>query len=100
MATPCCDCDHTFHLPRDPCGLPVRRFEPRSSVTMGSLGPLIGAVGVLWTPVEHAAGVSGRGAAVLLCLAGAARLLRRLRRKRYRWDPAPDGPGRHRRGTW
>ncbi len=100
MATPCCDCDHTFYLPTDPCGLPVRRFEPPSSIAVSVLGPLVGVFGLLWAPVQHAAGFSGKGAAVLLFLAGAARLLRRLRRKRYRWDPVPSGPGRHRRGAW
>jgi len=100
MATPCCDCDHALYLPRDPCGPPVRRFEQLSSIAVGGLGPLIGMAAVLWTPVEHAAGLSDRGAAVLLLLAGAVRLMRRIRRKRYRWEPAPAGPGRHRRGAW
>jgi hypothetical protein len=100
MATPRCGCDHTFQLPADPCGLPAQRFEPPSSIAVNLLGPLVGAVGVLWAPVQHAAGFSDRGAAVLLFLAGATRLLRRLRRKRYRWDPVPSGSGRHRRGAW
>ena len=100
MATPCCDCDRTFSVSRDPCGLPPRRFEPLASIAVGGFGPLIGVAGALWTPVEHAAGFSGRGAAALLFLAGATRLLRRLRRKRYRWDPVPSGTGRHRRGAW
>jgi hypothetical protein len=78
----------------------VRRFEPRSSIAVRSLGPLIGMLGVLWSPVQHAAGFSGRGAAVMLFLAGALRLTRRLRRTRLQWDPSPDAAGRHRRGTW
>lgn len=100
MATPCCDCDHTLHPPRDPGGLSARRYEQLSSIVAGGLGPLIGVAAVLWTPVEHAAGLSDRGTAALLLLAGAMRLLRRFRRKRYRWEPAPGGPGRHRRGAW
>ena len=101
MATPCCACERTFFPPRRHPRLPPgRRLEPRASAAVRTLGPLIGAAGVLWSPVEHAAGFSDRGAALLLCLAAAMRLLRRLRRKRYRWDPAPAGPGRHRRGEW
>ena len=100
MATPCCDCDYTFSQPHAPCGLSARRFEPRSAIAVRGLGPLVGIVGVLWPPVTHAAGFSGRGAAVLLCLAGALKLTRRLRRTAYRWDPPPAGPGRHRRGSW
>jgi hypothetical protein len=103
MAAPCCDCDHTFSAPRDPCGLPVRRFEPLPAIVLRRLGPLIGVIGLLWAPVEHAAGFSGRGAGVVLCLAGVLRLARRLRRTLFRWDPSPSAlgaPGRDRRRAW
>jgi hypothetical protein len=100
MATPCCDCDRTFLLPQDPYGPPTQCFEARSSIAVRTLGPLVGAIGVLWSPVLHAAGFSYRGAVAMLCAAGAMRLARRLRRTRYRWDLPPAGPGRHRRGAW
>ena len=96
MATRCCDCDHSYFVPEAPYD-PARRGAVRlSAIGVRGLGPLIGAACALWSPVEHAAGFSDRAPAVLLCLAGAGRLVRRLRQPRVRWNAASGAPGRDR----
>ena len=99
MATPCCNCDHTCVAPADLYGPVPKRGGPLASIVVRSLAPLVAAC-ALGGPIEHAAGLSGRGSVVLLCVAGVVRLARRLRRARFRWDPAATGAGHRRQGTW
>jgi len=84
MATPRYKCDYSSPVPEVLCGLPAWRAAwrtaPISSVAVRTLGLLIGLLSMVWSPIEHAAGFSGRNPVVVLCLSGAMRLLRWSRR--------------------
>ncbi len=100
MAMHCCDCDHSSPVPETPRN-PVARGAVRlSAIGVRGLGPLIGAACAIWSPMEHAAGFSDRTPAVLLCVAGVPRLIRRLRRPRVRWNAPPSAPGCNRPGAY
>jgi hypothetical protein len=100
MAMHCCACDQSSPVPDVLCDPAGRGAVRRSAVGVRSLGPLIGAACAIWSPVEHAAGFSDRTPAMLLCVAGVTRLIRRLRRPRVRWNATPGAPGRDRPGAY
>lgn len=100
MATSRCDHGHLPPVLQDPLDLPVRPGAPFSWIAVRGLGPLIGTFGALWSPVEHAAGFSGRDRAVGLCLVGAMKLIRRRLRPQGRWDAVPGRSGGLQPGAW
>ena len=100
MVTAFCECDHSSPVPEVLRGLPAWRAAPISSAAVRALGLLIGVLSVVCSPIEHAAGFSGRNPAVVLCLSGAMRLLRRWRPPPIRLDAVSGGFGRDRPGAW